>query len=150
MTNNTFLKNQFISGSILRLALGASLFLFSMAAGRPSPAQAAPGVINFEGRLTDNANNPITSAGMPMTFAIYDNSSGGNQLWPAGSPEAQSVSVQNGVFSVTVGAVSALTPAVFTGDIAFLEVTVNGEPLAPRQRLLTSPYAFNTALLEGR
>ncbi|MDD5628549.1 MAG: hypothetical protein PHU21_05765, partial [Elusimicrobia bacterium] len=112
----------------------------------PAQAQSAPGLMNFQGRLTDSSNNPLAGAHV-LTFQVFDAASGGASLW---GPESQSVTVVNGVFAVQLGAVSALNAAAFSGTAAYLQVTVDGNPLTPRTRLITAPYAFNAQLLQGR
>gem|GEM_PF-2335431 len=69
---------------------------------------------------------------VPMSFTIENE--GGGVLW---GPEAQNVAVSGGRFAVELGAVLALTPAVLNAREARLAVTVNGQPLAGRQRILT-------------
>src|SRR6267142_3741419 len=73
-----------------------------------APVLAAPGQMNFQGRLTDSSSNPLTGS-YSLTFSIFDASSGGTQLWT----ETQTVPVDNGIFSVALGPSTPLTPAIF-------------------------------------
>src|SRR3989344_5683842 len=107
--------------------------------------QAAPGLLNFQGRLTDNSNNPRTGS-FNMQFRITSGSDGTGQLW---SETQNSIPVSNGIFSVNVGASTPIPDTVFNTDTAYLEVTVAGEVLLPRQRLLSASYAFNAARMGG-
>src|SRR3989338_1940623 len=103
-------------------------------------AHAAPGLLNFQGRLTDNNNNPRTGS-FNMQFKITSGSDGSGVLW---SETQNNIPVSNGIFSVNVGASSPIPDTVFITDTAYLEVTVAGEVLLPRQRLLSSHFAFNS------
>src|SRR5579864_1554169 len=62
-----------------------------------------PQIINFQGRLTDNVNNPKTG-NLSFTFQFFSVLSGGAPL-PAGSPwsETQTITVTNGVFNAQIG-----------------------------------------------
>ncbi|MCX5785343.1 MAG: fibrinogen-like YCDxxxxGGGW domain-containing protein [Elusimicrobia bacterium] len=109
-------------------------------------AQTPPGLMNFQGRLTDSGNNPL-SGPHDFTFGVYDALSGGTQLWT----ESQTgITVANGVLAVQLGAVAAIPPSVFKNTDAWLQITVDGTALSPRQRLITAPYAFNAYSLSGR
>src|SRR5688572_20548 len=71
---------------------------------------AAPRAISFQGRLTDSSSNPLTGT-YSIQFSIWDTGpgAGGTQLWS----ETQSINADNGIFSVLLGTVSALSPSVF-------------------------------------
>jgi predicted outer membrane repeat protein len=110
----------------------------------PSSGEVAPPrLLNYQGRLTDPAGNPLTAT-VTMAFAIVDG--GGTPL--GGWSESHSVAVDNGSFSVLIG----LTPfpaGLFTGPpedahgpLRFLAVTINGEPLLPNRRIVSVPYAL--------
>ncbi len=125
------------------LALGAAL---AAAWIIPAAGQTPPGLINFQGRLTDSANNPL-SGPHDFVFDLYDAPSAGTRLWT----EAQSaVPVANGVLAAQLGSVSPVPASVFRAGAVYLQITVDGTPLSPRQRLVSSPYAFNSAALSGR
>ncbi len=113
-------------------------------------AASVPQVINFQGRLTDNVNNPI-SANKTFIFKFYDSPAGGTQL-PAASPwtETQAnIPVTNGVFNVQIGSVTPIPYTVFQTTNVYMEITVGGETLSPRETLVTSPFAFNANALSG-
>jgi hypothetical protein len=101
-----------------------------------------PSKMSYEGRLTDNAGNPITVA-TSINFEIYDAVSGGNSVWPGEThvitPES------NGVFSVILGETTAITSEVFSGASRYLQITVAGETLSPRTQILSVGYAFKAA-----
>ncbi len=106
-------------------------------------ADAVPSMINYQGRLTDDKNNPVTkTAG--IKFEIFDNLQGtGSPLWSETHPAVQ---VVNGVFSAQLGSKGkAITQTVLSSNQGYLKVTVDGEPLSPLQRLLSSPYAVQSS-----
>ena len=112
----------------------------------PAGGQTPPGLINFQGRLTDAANNPLSGA-QDFVFEIYDSLSGGVRLWL----ETQNgIPVANGVLAAQLGAAVPVPASVFSSPSAYLQITVGGVTLAPRQRLVTAPYAFNSYSLQGR
>ncbi|MGC9451954.1 MAG: right-handed parallel beta-helix repeat-containing protein [Oceanipulchritudo sp.] len=96
-----------------------------------------PGEMNYQGRLTDSAG--VLLNGTPqMTFTIYDAAS--VPLWTEIQP---SVFVKNGLFSVQLGSVNPIPPAIFDGSTRFLGIAVAGDPeMTPRFPLTTVPYAF--------
>ena len=114
-------------------------------------AWAAPGLINYQGKLTNAGGAPITNAAMPMKFRIYDAASAGTMEWG----ESQTVNVQAGQYSVVLGSGTLLAGSgsldltVFADDTRYLEVEVNGEVLTPRQRITSVGYAFKAGIAEG-
>ena len=113
---------------------------------RSAAFSAVPDRINFQGRLLDSNKNPKNGT-YSMTFRVCDSlaASCAGPLWT----ETQgSVSVTNGVFSIQLGDGTPLTSAVFGGDAAYLEIEVEGETLSPRERLVTSPYAYRAAVAD--
>jgi len=105
-------------------------------------ALAGPGLISYQGKLTDNTGTSIEGA-QNMTFRLYDNAVGGSELWH----ETQNgVVVTGGIYDVRLGAVVALDESKFNGNSVYLQVEIyNGstwEALAPRQQLTSTAYAF--------
>jgi len=107
-----------------------------------SAAAQIPQTLNYQGFLTGATGTPLDApAGVPMTFALFA------ATGPALYTEAQSVPVIKGVFNVVIGHV---TPLTLKFDVPyFLEVTVNGETLAPRQPLASSAYALRSGCIPG-
>ena len=103
----------------------------------PVFAAAAPNLINYQGRLVDNNGNPMTGT-KSVVFKIFDAASAGTQLWT----ETQSVTLENGIFSVKLGAAAALTSNVYSADDRYLEITVDAVTLAPRVQLVSVPFAL--------
>ena len=107
--------------------------------GAGSAPAAAPSVINYQGRLTDNSPQQVPiDATVSVEFSIWDASTGGASLWT----ETQSVQVVKGLFNVLLGSTIPVPPSVFTGGATrYLEIHVGGETLTPRQRIAATPYA---------
>ncbi|MFH1373935.1 MAG: tail fiber domain-containing protein [bacterium] len=101
-----------------------------------------PQMINYQGRLTDGGG-PV-AATVAMTFTIYDASSSGNSKWTELHP---SVDVVDGLFNVILGDGTPAVPiedTVFSGADRWLEIIVGGETIAPRSKLASNPYAFQS------
>ena len=111
-----------------------------------SLAQTVPSMISFQGRLTDTLNNPLEGS-HDLVFKIYSAAAGGSPLW---SETQNGIQASNGTFAAQVGGVTPIPAAVFGGAAAYLEITVDGTTLSPREQLITVPYAFNSQLLEGK
>ncbi|HLQ27007.1 MAG TPA: hypothetical protein VK138_14165 [Acidiferrobacterales bacterium] len=105
---------------------------------------AIPATMNYQGILTQSNGSPVNGT-VSVVFRLYDVVSGGTALWQ----ESQSVSVSNGNFSVELGTITPLTPAVFVNPV-FLGVTVAPDSeMTPRRPLSSVPYAFNAATTNG-
>ena len=133
-------------------------------------AQGVPNLVNYQGKVTDNAGVGIgtgTAVNRQIIFRIFDAPTGGNRLWS----EQQTVTLSDGEFSVLLGqgvdaVYSTLTesprPAldtVFGGSGArYIEIVVDGgdnnldagdTAITPRQRFTASAYAFRAASVDG-
>ncbi len=114
-----------------------------------------PSGIGYQGYLVDSSGDPLADdapANFLIEFRIYDAETGGAAKYA----EVQTVTVDNGAFSVLIGEGTEITgeeslklsdiAEVFDADDAsdrYVEITVEGgSAIAPRLRLLTSPYAF--------
>ncbi len=148
------------SNCLVPRALWAAFGLTVMLAFFGPAAQAAdanpPAQLSYQGYLTDANGVPLgstTPRNYDVVFRIYDASQGGNIKWA----EQQTITVDKGYFTVMLGEGSAVgseprpsLAAVFTGADAsdrYIGITVKGlaatdVEIAPRLRLLTSPYAF--------
>jgi hypothetical protein len=85
-----------------------------------------------------------------MRFTITSDSAGNSAVW---GPEAHgSVSVNNGVFSVTLGETSSIPTSVFTNDTRYLKIEVanppdstNYEAMSPTTQIVSVGYAYKAA-----
>ena len=131
-------------GTLLLVLL---LILTQRVWARPQPEAAnAAGpsatTVNYQGRLADAGGNPLTGI-YAMSFALYDAASGGMMVWPGDGPEEHpTVQVNAGLFSVGLGSRTAggIPTSTWDGD-RYLEVTVDGETLSPREILRGVPVA---------
>lgn len=126
-----------VHGLVVILALGA------LAGALPAQA-AVPGSVSFQGLLLDAAGAPLTGT-VSLDFSLFDAAAGGSPLWSESHP---GIAVQDGVYQVALGSSVPLPQAVLVGGSLWLEVEVDGEVLAPRQRLLAVPYALRAAEAE--
>lgn len=141
------------------------LFIFEFGVA----ANGVPGLLPFQGRVTDSSGNPINSS-VVINFRIYP---------PSGScyifEETQTVTPNSfGLFSVILGTGISTGPSntlaqVFNNDPAAplpdacfatyapaahdwrrLELVVDGRPLGEMQTIGASGFAINSQFLEGK
>lgn len=111
---------------------------------------AAPGLLNYQGRLTDASDNPIASP-VNVTFTFWDADTGGAQLG-AGFSDTDTVTPDAvGLYSTFVGDDPGIPiPAsVFAGDSVWLNVNVGGEDLAPRMRVTSVGFAVHASMADA-
>lgn len=102
-----------------------------------STADAAPSYIPLQGVLTDANGMPLYGP-VDICFTIYDAETGGNDLWN----ETQTVTVDNGLFTVYLGEVEPLDLSIFRdNDDLWLGTTVGDDPEMPRVRLGSAPFS---------
>ncbi|MCS7248941.1 MAG: hypothetical protein NZ840_11985 [Anaerolineales bacterium] len=135
----------FITEKRLGLLLFVSIVGFFLGACSP------PRTIGFQGRLTDASGNPINGT-KSMTVKLWTCAAGtGIGCNVAFQQTFPSVNVSNGLFNLEIGAGSSDTyglegvdPAQFAQPL-WLELTIDGQTLIPRQKLLSAPYAMSLA-----
>ncbi len=124
--------------------------------------QSIPALINYQGRLTDNLGNPVTSGSYDVQFRIWDHptqAGAGDYIWGRSFPLHV---VTNGLFNVLLSddGSPVLTPGTpqaaslrdaFAGTDRYLGLTITRNPqgqitspieISPRQRLVSAPYAI--------
>ena len=98
-------------------------------------ASAVTNSINYQGRLTDSAGNPLSGA-YEMTFSLYEVPSGGTAL----DTDTHSVAVENGLFNTEID----FDQSYFDGRALWLGITVGADAeMTPRQELRPVPYALS-------
>ena len=75
------------------------------------------------------------------SFVLWDAADGGNAVWSDAEP---ALDVRDGLLVVELGAGRPLPPNVFQQRL-WLEIAVDGQALAPRNRLASAPYALEAA-----
>ncbi len=139
---------------LIVLAVGAVMLVVSLRFRVADKVQAlplaqkfnSPGVtIPYNGRLSDDAGQPVIEGAYDFTFALYDAADGGEALW---SEVQEGIVVQEGAFVTSLGRVNPIPAEVLAGGEHWLETAVRGPKetdfttLLPRQQLNTvSPAA---------
>jgi hypothetical protein len=109
--------------------------LFVLLAASAAQAQTPLGTaFTYQGQLKQ-AGAPY-NVPANFEFRLWDAVAGGTQIGLA--VVANGVPVTNGLFTVTLD----FGAGAFAGDARWLEIQVNGTPLAPRQALTATPYAL--------
>lgn len=162
-------RNAIVVGALFAVQAILSVILSISLAGNliwPEQGRAAAGApfkIAYEGRLTDSSGNALGGTGTVYCyrFSIYDSASSGSKLWPAGTPSTTTATTTDGVFNAVIGQADTLSSSVFdfsTTSTAYLQVEVNTttstcggswEALSPRQQVLSSGYAMQSANVYG-
>ncbi len=105
----------------------------------------APEMFRYQGRLVDDTN--LVNATLPISFKLYDALSDGALLYE----DSNDVLVVDGLYSTMIGddtILGSLTNAL-TNTAVYLELTVDGETLSPRERLVSVPYALKAQEKDG-
>jgi hypothetical protein len=123
---------------IALLALTTSVWARPLLEVANTPGPSAT-TVNYQGRLADAAGTPL-SGDYAMAFALWDAPSGGNLVW--GPESYAAVPVSEGLFSVGLGSLTpgGIPTSAWSGD-RYLEITVGGETLAPRELIRSVPIA---------
>ncbi|MCP4161047.1 MAG: tail fiber protein [Deltaproteobacteria bacterium] len=109
-------------------------------------AQNIPQLINYQGKLTDSDGNALATKEYEMSFSIFTTQSGGTAVWgPQEFKEPNKITVARGFFNVILGPVDSTGRKIelgFESPNAYLEITVDGKVITPRQSVLSTSYAF--------
>ncbi len=158
---------------VVLLAVG---LLLPLARGQTATS-AVPGLISYQGKVTDASGNPIGASPSPVnrlvTFRIWSdstNSGVGDLIYS----EQQTITISDGEFSALIGqgvavsdqpfgydesgkgppSLSVSSAAVFAGSDRYLGVTIDdgsaaADPeISPRQRMVTSAFAMRAKVAE--
>lgn len=124
---------QIISAQLIyRNLLGLSLIMFACF----SAAYAQTTSFTYQGGLNDGAT--VANGTYNMQFALFNADAGGNQI---GSTQSALVSVTNGVFTVQLNFGAT---AFADGGLRYLQITINGATLSPRQQITSTPYSLRS------
>lgn len=120
---------------LLPLAIAGLLTLSASAAAQ------APNRLPVQARLTTPAGQPLNQAGLPVVVRLYAAPVGGSALFT----ENHSATVVDGLLSLELGSVGALSPSLFnTVAERWLGLSVGGDAeMQPRLRLGSAPYAMS-------
>ncbi len=126
-----------------------------------SAASEIPHSISYQGRLYDNEGNLLGDAGniYYFRFSIWNSNASGTKIWPEEIPNIVPLNVEWGVFNANIGDTSlGFDPLTlnFTESNYYLQIEVaalpdfsDSETLSPRQKIVSSGYAFNADTLDS-
>ncbi len=126
--------------SVLRMSIVVACLLFIGTSARAAPVGSA---FIYQGRMVQGGQ-PADGA-FDFTFTLWDSAgtgdppAGGNQI--GGVVSNPGTVVSQGLFTVQVNEAGEFGPNEFPGEARWLQITVNGTPLSPRQPLMATPYA---------
>jgi hypothetical protein len=109
-----------------------------------SQVAAVPVEMNYQGRLVDADGNPKMGH-IQVSIGIYTNSEGGAPVY---EEDVGVIPVQNGVYTFQFGTNFPALKSALLNDQCWLELSIDGEPFAPRQQLLTVPFAVRSREVE--
>ncbi|MBA3065127.1 hypothetical protein KJ633_08955, partial [bacterium] len=125
------------------------LYLFiAVVSGEVCLLSAADWTINYQGHLK-KSGVPV-DATKPMIFKIKaaDEDGDGSKVWTSG---VKNVVVTKGYFSFYLGADNTADFQLINWDEPkFIEVTVDGVILSPREKFAGSAFSYNSARLSGK
>jgi hypothetical protein len=124
------------SGGVKSVLLGLLLPFAAAQAGAPTS-------INFQGRLLNNGGQPVNGS-VPVAVTVWSADTGGSLLF---TQHVGSVTVESGLYDFEWG--DATLATALTNAQCWLQVHVNGDVLAPRQRLLAVPYALRAGSVDA-
>lgn len=110
-----------------------------------APAALVPGFIPYQGRLLSGTN--VANGSMEMTLRLFAAAEGGPSLYE----DTGTVQVVDGLYRTQLGDGTTLgtLDAALTNEEVWLEVSIEGVALRPRERFGAVPYALRAATLEG-
>ncbi len=106
-------------------------------------ALAVPARLAQQGRLLDIGGGPLSGA-HALIFSIYDAATGGSEIWH----EERSVDFEDGYYSIVLGEQIPVDDLLFADGPVWLELTVDGAVLSPRQEIVSVPWALRATSAE--
>jgi hypothetical protein len=126
------------AGTIVVVTL---MLLAQRAWAGPTAQGVTPGVMSYQGYLTDAVGQPMSPVN--MTFRLYAQPSGGTALWTEAHTGSNAVPVTNGLFNVLLGSLNPIPSTVWSYDELYLGVQVGSDPeMTPREQVGRVPYAM--------
>jgi hypothetical protein len=97
---------------------------------------AAPSLLNYQGRIANSDGNPVPDGTYSIRFSLWDAASAGTEKW---NQTIANVQVKNGTFAVLL---NTNTAGLFNGNL-WLETKIGTDTaLTPRQQLVSVAYAM--------
>lgn len=104
--------------------------------------------MSHQGRLLNSSGNPVADGNYTIKYELFQSETAGTAVY---TETKTNVPVKGGLFNSNFGLGSTIDPTLFSQP-TWLQITVNGTVLTPRQRLMGSPYAFSLtsgAIVQG-
>jgi hypothetical protein len=122
-----------------------SVLLFTVLLWAPDLAAQTPRTISFQGVLVDAAGNAVPDGDHQIRIAMYSGPSGGSALFT----EQHTTALKEGVFSIVIGSVTPIPPALEFDKQYYLGIAVdNGAEMSPRTAFTAVPYAMHAVQAE--
>ncbi|MCP4540831.1 MAG: hypothetical protein GY832_27145 [Chloroflexi bacterium] len=102
-------------------------------------------LFSYQGHLLDSNDDPVDEV-VDMIFDLYSQETGGASFWTEAYTGTQAITVTNGLFHVLLGSLTPIDPTAITDD-TYLELTINGETLNPRELLTSVAFAVEASTL---
>jgi len=117
---------------VLSICIGVALLLAACGPDRQ---------LGYQAVLTGPGGIPVPNGSYTVTVKFWDALTAGSVVYQ----DDQTVTVTNGILNIAipdqVTEANSLDPANFAQPL-WVELTINGELLSPRQKLLGTPYAY--------
>jgi hypothetical protein len=81
-----------------------------------------------------------------MAFNLFDGATSIVSLWS----ESHLVTVNNGIYSLSLGGDTVIPPSVLSIPDLYLEIDVEGQTLSPRQKITAVVFAMNADRIDGK
>ncbi len=114
-----------------------------------------PTRLGYQGRLF-NSDGTAATGTVTLAFSLFADATGGTAVW---GPESHQLVLSDGWYALYLGdrtpsgcmgtACTGIPETVFTGADLYLELSVNGTSLTPRQRVASVAYAVTARNLAG-
>lgn len=129
-------------GTVLLVALALVIQRAWAAPESPAAPNLSPGVMAYQGYLTNAAGTPLTG-NVNLTFRLYTVASGGTALWTEAHTSANAVPVNNGVFHTLLGSLVPIPSSAWNNPSLYLGVQAGADAeMTPRQPLGAVPVAL--------
>ena len=100
-----------------------------------------PGVVPFQGVLSDSTGGLAADGDYTVTFAFYSAATGGTPLWS----EPQVVTTTDGLFSTQMGGTNPITPSTVATDELWLGLKVGSDTYMTRRQCIVSTVSAHIA-----
>jgi hypothetical protein len=102
-------------------------------------------LISYQGKVFDNAGNPVNEMSVSVTVKFYNAESGGSLL--GNFIETHNVNIVNGFFNINVGSKTqtGVPSTIFnTGSAVYLSISIHNEEQLPRPKIVYVPYTLTS------